>query len=77
MGDRWAVEMVEALRSGGGNSGWMFAEVKSVAPLTILAHDQAISKGLYINPALLYGIRAGATPSPLTLQGCPLTRINS
>ena len=51
MSERWAVEMVEALRSGGKDSGLMFAEVKSVAPLTILTHDQVISKGLYINPA--------------------------
>ena len=50
MGERWAADMVEALRSASkSSSGLMFAEVKSVAPLTILAHDQVISKGLYID----------------------------
>lgn len=68
MGDRWAVEMVDALRSGGGGRGWMFAQIKSVAPLTILAYDQVISRGLYINPDLLvwtggggYVLKAGDT----------------
>ena len=69
MSERWAVEMVEALRSGGKDSGLMFAEVKSVAPLTILAHDQVISKGLYINPALLVWAEGGGSRIPLELAG--------
>lgn len=69
MGDRWAVEMVEALRSGSKDSGLMFAEIKSVAPLTILAHDQIISKGLYINPALLVWAEGGGGAIPTELAG--------
>lgn len=53
----WAVDMVEALRglagSGGNDSRLMFAKVNTAKPLTLLAHDQVISRGLYINPALL------------------------
>ena len=77
MSERWAVEMVEALRSGGKDSGLMFAEVKSVAPLTILAHDQVISKGLYINPALLVWAEGGVAASPRNLPGWLPTRIRS
>lgn len=53
MSGRWAVEMAEALRIGDKAGGPMFAQVRSTAPLTILAHDQTISKNLYISPALL------------------------
>lgn len=69
MGGRWAVEMAEALRSGIKGSGLMFAEVKSVAPLTILAHDQIISKELYINPALLVWADGGGNRIPPELAG--------
>lgn len=69
MGERWAVEMVEALRSGGKDNGLMFAEVKSVDPLTILTHDQIISKGLYINPALLVWAEGGGSGIPPELAG--------
>lgn len=71
MSDRWAAEMVEALcsRGKGNGSGWMLAEVKSVAPLTILAHDQIISKGLYINPALLVWAEGGGSRIPPELAG--------
>lgn len=62
MSERWAVDMVEALRglggsggsgSGGNDGGLMFAKVNTAKPLTLLAYDQVISKGLYLNPALL------------------------
>lgn len=70
MGEQWAADMVEALRSASkSSSGLMFAEVKSVAPLTILAHDQVISKGLYINPALLTWAENGASRIPPELAG--------
>lgn len=70
MGERWAADMVDALRSvGKSNSGLMFAEVKSVAPLTILAHDQVISKGLYINPALLVWAEGEGSSIPPELAG--------
>lgn len=70
MGERWAADMVEALRSASkSSSGLMFAEVKSVAPLTILAHDQVISKGLYINPALLVWAEGGGSRIPPELAG--------
>ncbi len=54
MPDRWAVELVEALRGteSGSESRWIFAKIKTANPLTILTHDQIISKNLYINPAL-------------------------
>ncbi len=57
MSERWAVEMVEALRgtSKGANSGGdglMFAKIKTERPITLLAHDQEISKHLHINAAL-------------------------
>lgn len=66
MGERWAADMVEALRSvNKSGSGLMFAEIKSVAPLSILAHDQVISKGLYINPALLVWAEGGGIPTEL------------
>ena len=57
MSERWAVEMVEALRGSvksgdNGGDGLMFAKIKTERPITLLAHDQEISKQLYINPAL-------------------------
>lgn len=53
MADRWAVELAEALRGkSGSGGGLMFATVKTAKPLTLLAHDQTIKKGLYVNPAL-------------------------
>lgn len=69
MSERWAADMVEALRSGGKGSGLMFAEIKSVAPLTILAHDQVISKELYINPALLVWAEDGGSRIAPELAG--------
>ncbi len=57
MSERWAVEMVEALRGAGrdadsGGDGLMFAKIKTERPITLLAHDQVISKHLHINSAL-------------------------
>lgn len=69
MSERWAVEMAEALRSGDKGGGLMFAEVKSVAPLSILIHDQVIRKGLYINPALLVWAAGGGSAIPPELAG--------
>lgn len=57
MSERWAVEMVEALCRAGkgadsGGDGLMFAKIKKEKPVTLLAHDQEISKHLHINAAL-------------------------
>lgn len=59
MSERWAVDLVEAMRgqAGGGSSGFMFAKVNTEQPITLLAHDQVISKQLYMNPSLT--LRAG------------------
>lgn len=57
MSDRWAVDMVEAIRGkkegGDSSGGLMFGTVNTAKPLTIQMHNQIISKNLYINPALL------------------------
>lgn len=55
MAERWAVEIVEALRgqtAGSGQAGLMFAKIETKQPITLKAHDQIISKNLYINPSL-------------------------
>lgn len=59
MSERWAVELVEAMRgqAGDGSGGLMFAKVNTEQPITLLAHDQVISKRLYMNPSLT--LRAG------------------
>ena len=58
--NRNIVEMVEAIRKGAGGSnssggvdGTYMADVLSVKPLTIKMHNTAITKNLYINPALM------------------------
>lgn len=55
--NRNIVEMVNAIRKGDGDSGGVdgtyIADVLSVKPLTIKMHNTAITKNLYINPALL------------------------
>lgn len=52
--ERWAVEIVEALRNQTKNTddGFMFARVNTSWPLTLRAHDQIISKHLFRNPSL-------------------------
>lgn len=53
MSERWAVEMAEALRGEqSAAAGLMFAKINTAQPVTLLAHDQVISKGLFMNPAL-------------------------
>lgn len=62
MPDRWAVELAEALRedargAGSSGDGLMFAKIKTELPIALLAHDQEITKHLYINASL--AVRAG------------------
>lgn len=60
MAERWAVEIVEALRGqagGTGQAGLMLAKVNTAQPITLLANDQEISKHLHINASLT--VRAG------------------
>lgn len=62
MPDRWALELAEALRgdirdADSGGDGLMFANIKTELPITLLAHDQEITKHLYINASL--AVRAG------------------
>lgn len=57
MAERWAADMVEALRgpskgANNGGDGLMFARIRTTQPITLLAHNQPISKHLYINPSL-------------------------
>lgn len=58
MTDRWASDMVEAIRgkkdsASSFGSGLMFATVNTAKPLTLKMHNQVISQGIFINPALL------------------------
>lgn len=58
MTDRWASDMVEAIRgkkdsSGSFGSGLMFATVNTAKPLTLKMHNQVISQGIFISPSLL------------------------
>lgn len=60
MSERWAVELVEAMRGKAeseGQTGLMFAKVNTEQPITLLAHDQVVSKNLHINESLT--LRAG------------------
>lgn len=59
MRDRWAVEMVEALRgqTGDNRSGLMFARINTAQPITLWVNDQVISKNLSINASL--SVRSG------------------
>ncbi len=50
--DRWAVELVEALRSQPTDDGLMLARINTSWPLTLRTHDQIISKHLFRNPTL-------------------------
>ena len=50
MAQRWAIDMVEAIRGQASldpESGWRFARVVSESPLSISLHDQTISRNLY------------------------------
>ncbi len=50
MAQRWAVDMVEAIRGQTSldlESGWRFARVVSENPLSISLHNQTISRNLY------------------------------
>lgn len=58
MNDRWAVNIVEALRPADGgkaNSGMGVLEaiVNTARPLTLKINEQIISKNIYIPPSLL------------------------
>lgn len=55
MAERWASNIVEAIRGSSGgastqDSGIMTATIQSINPLSIKTHDTVISKNLYINP---------------------------
>ena len=55
MSERWAVQIVDALRGaadGTAQSGLMFAKVNTAQPITLKANDQVISKNLHINASL-------------------------
>lgn len=60
MSERWAVQIVDALRGQAGGaeqSGLMFAKVKATQPITLKANDQDITKNLHINASL--SLKAG------------------
>lgn len=73
MADRWAADLVEALRGtgSGSESRWIFAKIKTANPLTILTHDQTISRNLYINPALTVRASNGGNLIAPEFEGLP------
>lgn len=53
MSKRWAVELAEAIRAAGNESGgesFTLMKINSVHPVTLKSHDQELSRHIYINP---------------------------
>lgn len=53
MSKRWAVEIAEAIKAAGNGSsgeGLMLMKINSVQPVTLISHDQELSRHIYINP---------------------------